>query len=347
MDLLLIIRGLAALAVVVWHAEGYHGQFPAMINVPGRTAVWLFFGISGYVISYGFIHKRYSLTLSDLKWFYMNRLLRIYPLFLALSVLAWITELVTTGSSPIGLKDVPAQLFALQFNQDYVLNGVFWTLGIEIQFYLLAPLLVMPLLVNNGVRTYALVFALYIALVYWNRYAVGQFGWSYDGRNIVSNLPHFFIGMIACQLVSTFKPSRVRLTLSIVGAVTLLAFTSWLYHRSPGQFWSVRGILLVDFLILFLVFAHASCDPRSLRKHPLYVSFALLGTLSYGIYAWHSYLMKYVPYLEAHVVVLIVVTTIMAYVSYRLVERPALKLKRHRPLNVRQHANTAIRDSFG
>ena len=55
MDLLLVTRGLMAVAVVVWHAEGYQGDFPSLLNVPGRTAVWIFFGISGYVIAYGFI----------------------------------------------------------------------------------------------------------------------------------------------------------------------------------------------------------------------------------------------------------------------------------------------------
>jgi peptidoglycan/LPS O-acetylase OafA/YrhL len=137
MDLLLVIRGLAALAVVVWHSTGYLGEFPAVVNLPGRTAVWLFFGMSGYVIAYGFIHKRYSLTLSDVKLFYLNRFLRIYPLFIALSFLAWISELAITGKSPIGIRDIPAQLLALQLHHDYVLNGVFWTLGIEIQYYYL------------------------------------------------------------------------------------------------------------------------------------------------------------------------------------------------------------------
>jgi peptidoglycan/LPS O-acetylase OafA/YrhL len=54
MDLLLVIRGLAAISVLIWHAGGHQGGFP-FINVPGRTAVWVFFGISGYVIAYGFL----------------------------------------------------------------------------------------------------------------------------------------------------------------------------------------------------------------------------------------------------------------------------------------------------
>lgn len=333
MDLLLIIRGLAALSVVVWHAQGYHGDFPSVVNIPGRTAVWLFFGISGYVISYGFIHKRYTLTLPDLKDFYTNRFLRIFPLFLALSVLSWITVLVSTGTSPIGFRDIPAQLFAFQFNQNYILNGVFWTLGIEIQFYLLAPFLVMPLLVKRLKSAVWLGFLLYVGIVSWNAYAVKQLGWSYDGRNIISNLPHFIIGMIACRVVSD-RSNIMRASISIISACALLIATNWLYHNAPGKYWSVKGIILVDLIIILLIFTHARYEKWNVKTQPVYVAFSFLGILAYGVYAQHGYLLKYIPWMSDHVIVFIVASIFMAYVSYRLIELPALKLKRHHSLNI-------------
>lgn len=328
MDLLLIIRGLAALSVVVWHAVGYHNTFPPMINIPGRTAVWLFFGLSGYVIAHGFIHKRYALTLGDLRDFYTNRFLRIYPLFLTLSALGWITELLFIGSNPLSLKDLPAQLIAFQFDQSYVLNGVFWTLGIEIQFYLLAPLIVLPILRSTDKQQLLVVCSIYIAMVYWNYYAVKQFGWSYDGRNVISNLPHFFIGMATCQIVSTLKPSTLRLSISIVSACILLGFANWLYNRHQEQYWSIIGILLVDLIIFLFILAHVSCERDRFKTHPAYTVLAFLGTLSYGIYAWHSYLMKYIPQMSDHVIALIAASIVMAYMSYRFIESPALKMKR-------------------
>ncbi len=332
MDLLLIIRGLAAIAVIVWHAGGYHGGL-SVINIPGRTAVWIFFGISGYVIAHGFIHRRYTLTLVDLRDFYTNRFLRIYPLFWALSALGWITELLSTGNNPLSLGDLPAQLFAFQFNQNYILNGVFWTLGIEIHFYLLAPLLVAPFLIRGHNLRLLVALSLYTAMVCWNYYAVERFGWSFDGRNIISNLPHFFIGMIACQIVSTFKPNTLRLSVSIASACALLVLTNWLYHQHPGQFWSVNGILLVDSMILLFVFAHASCEHGRFKTHPVFIVFAFLGTLSYGVYEWHSYLMKYIPQISEHAIPLIAISIFTAYVTYRLIELPALKLKREHLLN--------------
>lgn len=331
MDLLLTVRGLAAVAVVVWHAEGYLGRLPALINVPGRTAVWLFFGISGYVIAHGFVHRRYSFTLSDLKWFYANRFLRIYPLFLVLSGLSLITEFLAAGRSPISWSDVPAQLFAFQFDQEYVLNGVFWTLGIELHFYLIAPLLLAPLLIKNTSRSCLLALGLYALMVLWNRYAVARLGWSYDGRNVVANLPHFFAGMIACRFVASSKLGPAWASVALTTACILLAYTSWLYHHHSGQFWSTRGILLVDLIIVSLIVAHAGWESRRPKPYSMYTALAFLGTVSYGIYAWHSYLMKYVPYMAGHTLVLIVSSVLTAYASYRLVESPALRLKRYRP----------------
>lgn len=327
-DLLLVVRGLAALSVVLWHAEGYKGDLPPAINLPGRVAVWLFFGISGYVIGYGFIHRRYRLVPLDLRDFYSNRFLRIYPLFLALSAVGWLAERLTTGHSPIGLADVPAQLLALQFNQAYVLNGVFWTLGIEIQFYLLAPLLVLPLLMNGQARWWTAA-ALYAAALIWCEIAVSQFGWSWDGRNVVSNLPHFLAGMIACRLVADPARRLPPATLTAAAAAGVLGVVSWMYHRDLAGFWSVRGLFLVDAAIVLLVYAHAAVG-RTTRPAPEAVRpLTMLGTLSYGLYGWHPYLMKYIPWTVDHLAVLIVASLGAAYATYRIVERPALRLKRH------------------
>jgi len=40
----------------------------------------------------------------------------------------------------------------LKLNHDYVLNGVFWTLGIEMQYYLLAPLLALFFYTLSGIH---------------------------------------------------------------------------------------------------------------------------------------------------------------------------------------------------
>jgi peptidoglycan/LPS O-acetylase OafA/YrhL len=333
LDLLLIVRGLAALAVVYWHVEGYKAQLPHAINTSGRMAVWMFFGISGYVIAYGFLTGRYRIATADLSCFYRNRFLRIYPLFLILSLLAWMTEWTVTGISPLSRGDMPAEFLAWQWTQTYALLGVFWTLGVELHFYLLAPLLIMPFLLPG--RWWALgAAAMYAGIVAWCEYAARHYGWSWDGRNIVSNLPHFVAGMAACRYSLGRRSGHTgRAAVLLALAVVLLGGINWLYHATPGTFWSMRGLLLADVLIVLTVMAHAEMAGWTA---PAWIGpLTMLGTLSYGIYAWHAYLMKYVPWTADRVVALSLLSIAIAYVSYRVVERPALRQKRHPALSPR------------
>lgn len=324
-DFLLIVRGIAALSVVLWHAGGYLGPYPWWMNVPGRTAVWIFFGISGYVIAYGFVHQRYSLTSTDLKDFYINRFLRIYPIFLVLTFLGWVTETLRLGSSPLSISDIPAQLFAIQFNQDYLLNGVFWTLGIELHFYLLAPLLVIPMLQKKRWVYMWTPAGLYSATIFWYIYAYKMLGWSFDGRNILTCLPHFLAGMIACRLTVPLSKNKLRFRLSLTSALALIVITNGMYHLAPHIFWSPLGILLVDIAVIFLVVAHRSWD-KSMTDSTAAITW--LGVLSYGLYAWHGYWIKTLTELEQHVLTLALLSLFTAYLSYRLVEAPAQKMKR-------------------
>ncbi len=328
MDILLVIRGLASLSVVFWHTQGYLGELPSIINMPGRTAVWIFFGISGYVVSYGFIHKRYPLSPSGLRYFYTNRFLRIYPLFIFISALSWFTVFMQTGGVAVDFKEIPSQLFAFQFNHNYVLNGVFWTLGIEIQFYLLAPILVRPLLVKeykiaifNGVIMYIL---LVIALI--------QLGWHLDGRNVISNLQHFIIGIIGCRVVAQQSYSQLYLPTIILISIAclLLGFTNLLYHNYPTKYWSV-GMITVDLVVLLLIFSHSNLEKVNIKPRYKYIykAFTFIGTLAYGIYAIHGYLLKNFPLVFKDTLTLVISSVLLAYMTYRLIELPALKLKRY------------------
>lgn len=333
MDLLLVIRGLAAILVLLWHGFGaYHvNAISSFINTPGRTAVWIFFGISGYVISYGFIHKRYVFGFEGLKNFYINRFLRIYPLFFCISLLAWVIEYVLSGTNPLGLKDFPSQLLGLQFNHNYILNSVFWTLGIEVQFYLIAPVLALVFTLLSKRFSVALGTILYLALVGLQHFLVTRYGWSYDGRNIVSNLPHFLMGMIGCALVYKMKPSIYRWLPCILLSVFLLALSNYLYHKS-AIYWSSYGVFLVDILILLFIISHGSINQIA-YKNKAYLIFGFLGTLSYGTYAWHPLLMRFVDNIQEQPfyvsIVILLFTIVVATISYAVIERPSLKLRRH------------------
>ena len=326
-----MIRGLAATAVVYWHAGGYENEYISALNVPGRTAVWLFFGISGYVIAYGFVSRKYLLNIRDLRYFYLNRFLRIYPLFLSLTLISWLTVSVVKGYNPISVKDILPQFLAVQFDQAYLLNGVFWTLGIEIHFYLMAPLLVLPLLLDKKVAVIYSALAIYLTNLYAYSYAVDNLGWSYDGRNIISNLPHFIVGMTACRLVNDLdrEITKTLLYSVVASALALLLVTNWLYHELSGIYWSLWGIVLVDVLIALLVVIHHFLGEHDVSGNLWVRLLSYLGVLSYGIYALHGYLINYFLLLQYHATLLLILSTLLALIFYRLIERPALSFKKY------------------
>jgi peptidoglycan/LPS O-acetylase OafA/YrhL len=144
------VRALAALGVLFFHAFQMY-QYPKYllnwdISVPwnyAQTGVHLFFVLSGFLLFLPFaramLHDR---PLPGAGRFYQRRAWRILPAYwacmIALVVIHW-----KSFASPVGVKNVAAHTVLLHddfrlFNRS--IEGPFWTLAIEVQFYALLPL---------------------------------------------------------------------------------------------------------------------------------------------------------------------------------------------------------------
>ncbi|CAM2156797.1 acyltransferase family protein [Paraburkholderia tropica] len=166
------LRGFAALLVayfhcrqVTWIGMGAFHQTHASLASPGTIAAWLtlpvawgsagvpiFFVISGYCI-----HRSGAARLLanpgfqlDAKQFWLRRFVRIYPVLLAALALTFVADSISLTMTPVSHKilDIGPQaflvnLFSLQgvAGKTYGSNGALWTLSLEVQFYLLYPLL--------------------------------------------------------------------------------------------------------------------------------------------------------------------------------------------------------------
>jgi peptidoglycan/LPS O-acetylase OafA/YrhL len=144
------LRGLGALAVVLYHAaEG--GHIPAIVeDMPwwllavmkhGGVSIAVFFTISGFVIAHAVYQHRVTLPFAGR--FIMRRSMRLDPpywvsiaLVLAFGTLA---SMILPGKNPpdVSTGVLSAHLFYLQEMLGYPhINPVFWTLCLEMQFYL-------------------------------------------------------------------------------------------------------------------------------------------------------------------------------------------------------------------
>lgn len=142
-----LIRFILAVIVLI-----NHDGMDAPISM-GVCAVVVFFLISGYVMSYSF-NKNFDGK--NIKNFYIDRIWRIFPtyfVFLALYIFYYLIAHVTIHTEKfVGLL-VNCLLFPLNFISLFpqtlsVMDfGIFipqaWTLGTELQFYLLLPFLIM------------------------------------------------------------------------------------------------------------------------------------------------------------------------------------------------------------
>ena len=334
-------RGLLAIAVIYWHTVGYAiaTARPGWV-VPGRLAVWIFFILSGYLIGTGFVTRRYEFTADGLASYFKQRFLRIYPIFFVVSLVALFANQL--GPEPITLDPgfFLREILMLQFENSYRLNGVFWTLGIEAQFYFFCPLLLWLQMRRNG-STLAIsaYFAMCLAFYFFCKFAPANW---LDLRNLPGNLLHFQAGILIAFLrkdISRFLSGRstpgwaVALAAATLG---LLFYCNYLYQENLNHFFGYRGALATDLLGMTILCLHILVEDRQISTGPLASILALLGTFSYGNYAWHGILPTLLPSTSGHFIRSVALTVLLTLTSYVILERRifAIRSKRRAPANM-------------
>lgn len=163
-DALLTLRGLACLAVVIFHCSippktiiYQNHDLTWLLVTDGIIAVWVFFALSGYLMGKAFYSHRYQANLSGLKNFYLNRILRICPLYysssLILAIFIYPTIFLFSNWGDLIRLSTFTMAFPLPIitNMDWF-NPVLWSLSTEVQFYLMVPFiynLFSPILTNK------------------------------------------------------------------------------------------------------------------------------------------------------------------------------------------------------
>lgn len=148
LDSIQVLRGIAALSVVLFHYRFYLVPDGSNLDIPNKFFGWgaigvdLFFVISGFIMVYITYHK--PVGLKSWKEFAVSRLSRILPTYY---ILLLITFLISGAMSIFHYQDKTANLIsALTFTPYLVSPGPFyidpngmyntrWTLNYEIYFY--------------------------------------------------------------------------------------------------------------------------------------------------------------------------------------------------------------------
>lgn len=161
-----LLRATAVLLVLVRHGERAVGAPESGLThnlfINGWVGVDLFLVLSGYLIARSLLCRQDGSSLIHVRTYIRARVLRIVPayFFTLFVIAAGLVPFYVVESEDMARRVI----YHLLFLQDYLpadINVVFWSLGVEEKFYLLAPVLVFGLV---AVRSTKLALAILLAL---------------------------------------------------------------------------------------------------------------------------------------------------------------------------------------
>lgn len=230
------------------------------------------------------------------------------------------------------------ELLMLQWEHRYSLNGVFWTLGVECQFYLIAPLFILLFrqdqLAKVCIRIALVIVVLLVVKNLWDYQDLRRI----DARNLFGNLVHFLVGILVAFLYplissksKSFKLNDVLLICCTACLLLLLTNYFYFYHRLV--FWT-GGILLVDFFTILILIIHIMFETKKTMAPKCLTPLLGLGTLSYGIYAWHGAVSRLSVLCKESFTANVLISIVLAYLTYVFIEKP---LRKYRTGNAQSH----------
>ncbi|MEV7326445.1 acyltransferase [Streptomyces sp. NPDC093970] len=343
------LRTVAVVLVIVYHVR------PDLVP-GGSVGVDVFFTISGFVITRLLVAEYARTGRIGLWTFYRRRWLRLMPALLVMCAVAallslafplplfrgtWVAAVLAAGSvvnlvragAPATATDLTAPL------------GHTWSLGVEEQFYLAWPLLLLVLLrratprtVLRGVGVLCVLPVLW-RTVLWDPAALHRI---YNGPD--TRADQLLVGALLALVLARLRADDPRLALLrrwagrlCPPAVVLLALIAWRIpiteHNGWSPLWYTVGFLATAVLSACVVAGLRLC-PRSWPSRLLSLSApAWVGrNLSYGMYLWHYPVIRLLHDLGARdgrlLALGLVLTPAAALASYALLERPLLRRRR-------------------
>ena len=329
------LRGLAVIAVLLFHADG--------LLRGGYLGVDLFFVLSGFLITSLLLSEHATHGVIDLKDFWFRRARRLFPAVLAImpavAIYAWtlaepgeLAGLRADGLSTLAYVANWRAIFAQRsywdlFTAPSPLEHT-WSLAIEEQFYVLWPLLVVLVIriTRRGARA---VLVLSLALAVASAVLMTVLYSGDDTTRVYLGTDTRGAAILLGAAFASFElevNARVIDALGFVAAIglgvacwTLDGHSAFLYR---GGFWLTELAALV--LIACAKQGRASLVARALSFAPL----RWVGAISYGVYLchWPIYVVLTAARVHLHGVWLtalrLLVTFVIAMASYRWLEQP-------------------------
>ncbi len=317
------LRGIAALSVVFFHyttkfGELYGHPSALAIGVPlGHYGVQLFFCISGFVI---------AMTLDRTQsWrdFVVSRFSRLYPSFwIAVLLTFTVVSIFGLPGKEVGVRDLLGNLSMVPalFRVNLV-DGVYWTLQVELFFYVLMLVLHLFGLLKRLHLICAVWLGLHAVYVFARIIFNVDLSYSISAVLILPFFPFFAVGIVAYDI---FKKRR-RL---VLWDGLVLLFANVLVLSVSVEAWVVHCLCVGIFLSL----------ARGALGFMRFKPFMFFGSISYALYLLHEnigwVLMRKMygagmpPLITISLALLAAIG--LSYALVRFVEQPSMRMIRQK-----------------
>lgn len=344
------LRAFAVLSVVVYH------YWPKLLP-GGFVGVDVFFAISGFLITEHLLREYLRAGRINVVKFWARRIRRLLPASLATIA---VSTLLTLWLVPKNFtQQFLDELFASTFyfeNWQLAANSVdylaadntpspvqhFWSLGVEEQFYLIWPVvLVLCILIAALLRIKSKRLVMLIGVTVIVGFSLGA-----SIAQTSAGLPSAYFetttrawqlalgALLALSLLTDLAKSPVVLTVGRVIGWAGLAYTVYSFgDATPFPGYTAALPVLSTLLVIAMrspeLDSHVSLgdDKPSASKRVLR-PFKFVGDISYSIYLWHWPLLILVPFIrgaylsDAARILLFAAAILMGYLSKRFVEDP-------------------------
>jgi peptidoglycan/LPS O-acetylase OafA/YrhL len=328
-----LLRLLAATQVMFAHGVPHLGltepswwpQFGLFPGVP------IFFAISGFLITASFERN------SDLRDYFRNRALRIYP-GLWCCVLATVVTLAVFGfsvASERGIVWCLCQLGGAIYTPSFLrsfgfgsYNGALWTIPIELQFYVAIPFVFMVL--HRVARPNMALLGLWIVFLSIGLAAVfvadplAEPGAESLTAKLFrySFIPHFYM-FLAGACLYRFNAHRTSY-FAARGVYWLVAYSAAVYTLPASPIFTMLKMTMLACVAISLAYTLPMLSSRLLRGYDI----------SYGVYIYHGLALNIaielaVPRTCGLLAIIAVGVYGAAMISWLVVERPALRRKHY------------------
>ena len=348
-----ILRGFAAISVLVYHVIEHFNWSSFPTNGPlswfrfGWMGVDIFFVISGFVITLSALNQTENSEYDFKIKFLSRRIKRIVPLYYLTSIIfiVFITPQLLFQNFLINI--ISHIFFFHNMMPDYhgAINGSNWSLGTEMQFYILIALSIIYLKKlkwwHIGIAAILISYCWrFFALIHSNISApLGVYKLFVMATQLPGMLDEFSVGILLAFLIKS--PLWTRLTSFKKTSIFILFFFSLVFvsltihlYLAYSSYWDYpymviffRSLMAISIGIVILLLCLINVTP--VIKKILYPAY-YLGTISYGIYLWHLPILLSVKRIEwlnkqQSFFLITILTVIFASLSWHYFEKNFVK----------------------